>query len=169
MGTKNNPGEYDCYENAEPDEPMFVLLGRDPIAPFVVRLWARLRAALRGHSPKVDEAEACARSMAKWAIDRGEVKGVNDSRHLYERIVRESPYQGPAAQYMPRDRQSRIGYLVEECGEVMHAAGKMIRWGPDSFNPELPEDERETNRAWLLRELSNLEAAIAFVREDLGD
>ena len=29
MGTKNNPGKFDCYEHAKPDEPMFVLLGRD--------------------------------------------------------------------------------------------------------------------------------------------
>lgn len=33
MGTKNNPGAFDCYANAEPDEPMFVLLGRDKHAP----------------------------------------------------------------------------------------------------------------------------------------
>ena len=33
MGTKNNPGQFDCYRNAEPDEPMFVLLARDERAP----------------------------------------------------------------------------------------------------------------------------------------
>lgn len=27
MGSKNNPGKYDCYEAADPDEPMFILLG----------------------------------------------------------------------------------------------------------------------------------------------
>ena len=26
MGTKNNPGKFDCYANAKPDEPLFVLL-----------------------------------------------------------------------------------------------------------------------------------------------
>ena len=40
MGTKNNPGEFDCYENAEPDEPIFVLSARDPSAPLIVRQWA---------------------------------------------------------------------------------------------------------------------------------
>ena len=34
MATKNNPGKFDCYTNAEPDEPMFILLGRDPVARF---------------------------------------------------------------------------------------------------------------------------------------
>jgi hypothetical protein len=43
MGTKLNPGTYDCYANAEPDEPMFVLLGRDPLAPFLVSIWSKVR------------------------------------------------------------------------------------------------------------------------------
>ena len=44
MGTKSEPGNFDCYANAEDDEPMFVLLGRDPDAPEAVRGWIRLRA-----------------------------------------------------------------------------------------------------------------------------
>lgn len=43
MGSKNNPGKFDCYEAAHPDEPMFVLLGRDESAPHLVRLWANIR------------------------------------------------------------------------------------------------------------------------------
>jgi hypothetical protein len=42
MGTKNNPGKYDCYEKAESDEPMFILLARDKHAAQIVRLWAGL-------------------------------------------------------------------------------------------------------------------------------
>ena len=37
MGTKNNPGDYDCYEMARPDEPIFTLKANDHIAPDVVR------------------------------------------------------------------------------------------------------------------------------------
>lgn len=44
MGTKNNPGAYDCYANAEPDEAMFVLLGRDKHAGLLVTLWALIPA-----------------------------------------------------------------------------------------------------------------------------
>lgn len=44
MGTKNNPGEFDCYQKAEDDEPLFTLLGRDPQGADFVRLWAMLRA-----------------------------------------------------------------------------------------------------------------------------
>lgn len=67
MGTKNNPGQYDCYANAEPDEPMFVLLGRDKHAPTLVWLWATLR-ELEGEDPKkVAEARACCLNMMAWA------------------------------------------------------------------------------------------------------
>ena len=44
MATKNNPGQFDCYENAAPDEPMFILLARDPVAPALVEAWRALRA-----------------------------------------------------------------------------------------------------------------------------
>lgn len=66
MGTKNNPGAFDCYANAEPDEPMFVLLGRDKHAAALVFLWAAMR-ELDGEDPaKVDEATNCANSMVEW-------------------------------------------------------------------------------------------------------
>lgn len=45
MGTKNKPGAFDYYANAHPDEPMFVLLGRDRDAPKLIRQWAWLREA----------------------------------------------------------------------------------------------------------------------------
>ena len=66
MGTKNNPGKYDCYENAEPDEPMFVLLARDPHAPLLVRMWAELRQMHAGNPSKVAEARSCAAAMEEW-------------------------------------------------------------------------------------------------------
>ncbi len=66
MGTKNNPGNYDCYQNAEPDEPMFVLLGRDKHAAALVLTWAIMR-EWDGETPeKVKEAKDCANAMAAW-------------------------------------------------------------------------------------------------------
>lgn len=44
MGTKNNPGKFDCYANAKPDEPMFVLLARDQMAAFLTSIWSKVRA-----------------------------------------------------------------------------------------------------------------------------
>lgn len=46
MGTKNNPAPFDCYDAAEPDEPMFVLLARDGAAPLTVEAWIRARSRL---------------------------------------------------------------------------------------------------------------------------
>jgi hypothetical protein len=66
VGTKNMPGEFDCYQAADPDEPMFILLARDPLAPVLVELWATLRRELRGHSDKVAEARRCAVAMREW-------------------------------------------------------------------------------------------------------
>lgn len=73
MGSKNNPGKFDCYQNALPDEPMFVLLGRDPWAPDLVEEWAikRQRDIILGFRPledqaMVDEAQLCAKNMKEW-------------------------------------------------------------------------------------------------------
>lgn len=43
MGTKNKPGEFDYYHKADPDEPIFTLLGRDPAMPWMVINWAIAR------------------------------------------------------------------------------------------------------------------------------
>lgn len=69
MGTKSNPGKYDCYAKAESDEPMFILLARDPHAPVLVRFWADWQAA-DGKSPeKIKEALDCANAMQKWRVE----------------------------------------------------------------------------------------------------
>lgn len=70
-------------------------------------------------------------------------------------------------QYRPETIEDKLGYLVEECGEVLAAVGKTQRWGEESVNPELPAEQQETNREWILRELPDLERAIRMVREAL--
>lgn len=89
MGTKNNPGEFDCCKAAEPDEPTFVLLARDPAAANLVMAWAAIRSgnnddaflSLRAamadmaksgkdysysFSEKVNDAKRCAQEMEVW-------------------------------------------------------------------------------------------------------
>jgi NTP pyrophosphatase (non-canonical NTP hydrolase) len=70
-------------------------------------------------------------------------------------------------EYKPRTTNQKLGYLVEECGEVLAAVGKSQRWGLENFNPEIPVYQRETNRDWILRELADLNVAIDMLREDL--
>ena len=71
MATKENPGKFDCYAKADPDEPMFVLLARDKHAPALVWLWASLR-ELDGEDPeKVKEARDNVVAMLEWAHSKG--------------------------------------------------------------------------------------------------
>lgn len=73
MGTKENPGKYDCYANALPDEPMFILLARDPDFMRLVNMWAdkRMLDIRCGERPTTDvhlvsEAKNCALDGAAW-------------------------------------------------------------------------------------------------------
>jgi len=66
--------------------------------------------------------------------------------------------------------EQMLGRVIEEAGEVLHIAGKIIRFGEHtegrympplwfawlSTNPELPIAERETNREALRREMRDL-------------
>jgi len=75
MYTKEEPGRFDCYANAEPDEPMFILLGRDPLAPYVVEMWAYLRRQYEGgqdvHNDKAQDADKCAAEMKRYLSSVG--------------------------------------------------------------------------------------------------
>lgn len=71
MSTKESPGAFDCYANAKPDEPMFVLLGRDRHAAVLVNLWAAMR-RLEGESPDViEEADKRADELAMYCMKLG--------------------------------------------------------------------------------------------------
>lgn len=69
-------------------------------------------------------------------------------------------------EYEPKNLDEKLGYLVEEAGEVLAGVGKTLRWGVESYNPDLGP-ESESNREWILRELDDLENAIRLVREEL--
>lgn len=72
MGTKDNPAPFDCYANAEPDEPMFVILARDPTASLVVDYWIGLRVEYgknRPDDPQILEARECSDAMRAWWME----------------------------------------------------------------------------------------------------
>lgn len=66
VGTKNNPGAYDCWAKAAVDEPLFVLLARDASAPALVEFWAAEREKHGEEAGVVAEARECAESMRAW-------------------------------------------------------------------------------------------------------
>lgn len=87
MGTKANPGKFDCAEKAKAHEPRFTLLGRDPFAGPLVRMWAAFRESNVGMAArafaelcemsfnpdvqdKIDEAVRCANGMEAYASRR---------------------------------------------------------------------------------------------------
>jgi hypothetical protein len=81
VGSKTNPGKYDCYSVLEPDEPHFVIAGRDPAGGMVVRLWAFARSELirQGKKPRsdyalVEEARTVADAMDLFAAEWAERK-----------------------------------------------------------------------------------------------
>jgi len=51
-------------------------------------------------------------------------------------------------QYEPKGLNAHIGYLTEECGEVLAAAGKTLRWGLRREMDDLDGAIRRM-RAWL--------------------
>ena len=59
--------------------------------------------------------------------------------------------------FLQKGFNKQLSHVIEECGEVLAAAGKLQRWGKDSFNPITGG---ETNIDWLKRELDDLENAI---------
>lgn len=73
MGTKMNPGAYDCYSALGDDEPFFVLRAKDKTAPILVRFWVQLNLSLGTliHSNKGAEANKIAQDMEDWANRRG--------------------------------------------------------------------------------------------------
>jgi hypothetical protein len=87
MGSKQNPGAFDCYSRAEPDEPMFVLLGRDPSASLMIEIWTALRREMNPNDDKLDEALACAEACLSWAHKKGKAAMVHAMAVAWDGIL----------------------------------------------------------------------------------
>lgn len=59
------------------------------------------------------------------------------------------------------------GKAMEEAGELVAALGKSLRWGWDSFNPELPRTERESNAHWVRREMKDVREALDNLEREM--
>jgi NTP pyrophosphatase (non-canonical NTP hydrolase) len=65
--------------------------------------------------------------------------------------------------YLPQDPAGRMARLVEECGEVLQALGKAVRFGMQNSHPKGGPNNREA----LLLELDDLIHAANAVKADL--
>lgn len=63
---------------------------------------------------------------------------------------------------LPTDDLGRLIHVVEECAEVQKAITKLIRFGPNEFNPNDPK--RTPNVVALLQEVYDLENALLRVK-----
>lgn len=88
MGTKNNPPKFDCLAKAEPDEPYFVLLGRDPSASLLVEQWARIRELLGESGEQITEAHTCAYQLAQWCANKGKAGKLLKANDALEKLWR---------------------------------------------------------------------------------
>ena len=59
------------------------------------------------------------------------------------------------------------GKAVEEAGEFLAAMGKTMRWGWNSYNPELPLAEQESNEMWVRREMKDLREALDNLEKEM--
>lgn len=94
MATKTRPGVFDCYAAAKEDEPMFVLLGRDPMAPTLVRAWAKMRVESGEDGAKVQEALRCADEMEAYSKQLGKPKitlTIGSVGWESQKLMRETP------------------------------------------------------------------------------
>ena len=101
MSTRNNPSKYDAYTSADPDEPMFVLLGRDPIAPFLVGWWAGLKSTLdpEADEAKLKEALEVAHAMDAWLLKLNR----EDKLKLRTAVMQEGLRIAQAIDNMPKE------------------------------------------------------------------
>lgn len=78
MGTKEQPGQFDCYAALEADEPFFVLKATDPSAPLAVIVWSehyrerkqRAGAWNERAVARYCEAHQIANQMSEWRARR---------------------------------------------------------------------------------------------------
>ena len=73
--------------------------------------------------------------------------------------------------YLQKGFNKQLAHVIEECGEVLAAAGKTQRWGRDSTDPTKKKGDAlfgETNAEWLLREMDDLTAAMERLRKTIA-
>ena len=61
-----------------------------------------------------------------------------------------------------------LGHFIEECGECLHAAGKVVRYGWHFYNPLATQEHHVYNDEYLRLEVADLEHAIRRLKKSRG-
>lgn len=154
MGSKNKPGDFDCYANAHPDEPMFVLLGRDPCAPILVELWAKLRQKTGENIEKVAEAVSCALEMSVWASKLGKEEKIAAAIAALHDVMRELqplPAEGLAPLEQRTEQVSNEIGLFAQQADVCELSTASITRSIVGASPTPNDDDRLRSLAFALQ------------------
>jgi hypothetical protein len=154
MGTKNNPSKFDCYTAAELDEPMFVLLGRDPVARYAVLLWIHLRMAAGievAGAPKLQEAIEVSDEMKEWALKLDKKDTILAAEQAFYRLI---PIENDPAIKITHSQLEQVSDLCARVREVASLAredGTVLPYALASAIRDLELDEDAIWREWLYK------------------
>jgi hypothetical protein len=137
VGSKSRPSKYDCFSKAEPDEPMFVLLGRDPCAPILIDTWCELRKRMGEDFEKLDEARACAEACEQWLGEHDKGDAYKETLLSYQEVIKDELEEVPDRRSVLRVKELEM--LVREMREhLVWCKGKMAVPATDWFKgPQL--------------------------------
>ena len=123
--TKTTPSIFRCYEAALPDEPMFVILGRDPAGPATIDFWANQRIKM-GKVSTDDDRERIraavdeAKDFQQWRDEQIAFAQENDQPPIWKlpRIEDERPIP----QFVENARIDVVGRMRKQDAELINEA-----------------------------------------------
>lgn len=156
ISTKEHPSPYDGLEKAQPDEPLFTLLARDPDAAPLVLEWAERRrsrarwiddpADRRAELQQCNEAEEVAWAMQRWR--KGEEEVVVETRASYNDTAIDEPWRREislALQHLRnaayslnegREMFDRLGLLDDDDRQMLQSAKTIANNLADERTPK---------------------------------
>lgn len=171
MVTKANPGDYDCYANALPDEPMFILLARDPYAPVGVFAWAadrqdkvRIGACPAEDLAKVAWARHCAEAMVKWRRENdGRWRKVRPSPHAFEEQFTGTSHANASMKSATPERIGAVSATINAPPRPNLAPGMWVHYKFNTVYELLNVALNEGTGEWMVVHL-NRQTMNVFVR-----
>jgi hypothetical protein len=113
MWSKSKPGPFDRSTEAESEEPIFVLLGRDPVAFLLVSLWIGVHDVMGDNAPDVAlDAAQCVLALEQWARTHG--GNVERAADACLRVLRHTRFADLAAHGMPCVKCDDSGVWIRE-------------------------------------------------------
>jgi len=159
VSTKDRPGEYDAFETAKPDEPIFGLQGGDPLAALTVMFWAwKARQFARKLGRKKDREhllrKASAAEEVAWAMRdyrNGQAVVPGERVSYSEDAAPVSVEQANAAKVR--------GALIESVGHLRNAVGIAKEVEEALGKLRLHKPERDA----ILKAIEQLQAVAAAI------